>query len=204
MKLIDLSHPLNGATPVFPGDHPTSLTKHTSLEEEHFTSYVLTSTMHTGTHVDVPMHLIDDARTVADFPLDKYAGKGVLLDVRGETVISMKPRYRDIVSEDSVVLLYTGFDARYGTAEYFTYHPHVSRELAEFLISRKIKMIGIDMPSPDHSPYVVHKALLENDIVILENLTNLHPLTQLTDFIIAAFPLKISAEASLVRAVCIV
>jgi len=200
MKLIDLSHVLNSATPPYPGDRAASLTEQTSLERDHFTSCLLTSTMHAGTHIDVPMHLIDDVRTVADFSLDRFTGKGILLDVAGETEISMKAHYRDIVTEGSVVLLRTRFDAHYGTDEYFTNHPSVSNDLSEFLISRKIKMIGIDTPSPDHSPYSVHKSLLENDILILENLTNLHSLP-LSGFTVFAFPLKISAEASLVRVV---
>lgn len=58
------------------------------------------------------------------------------------------------------------------------------------------------MPAPDYPPFTFHKALLSNDIFVLENLTNLGSLLDKPNFEVMAFPLKISAEASFVRAVC--
>ncbi|MCL1796221.1 MAG: cyclase family protein [Clostridia bacterium] len=202
MKLIDISHILDTQTPSYPGDPALSLSKCRALESDGYTSYLLISGLHTGTHIDVPMHLLKDDRVVADFSLDRFAGGGVLLDVRGETPIAMKRRYESRVTEGCVVLLYTGFDEHYGTKLYFTDHPAVSEELGSFLISRKIKMLGMDMPSPDHAPFPFHKALLANGILVLENLTNLNGLREHDAFEVIAFPLRISAEASPVRAVC--
>ncbi len=202
MKLIDISHNLGNETPSYPGDYNLSLTKYKSLEEDNYTSYLLSSCLHTGTHIDTPMHLLHDERMVSDFAVDHFIGKGVLLDVRGEDMIAMKPCYQEMVADESVVLLYTGIGKCYGTEKYFTKHPVVSAELSEFLISRKIKMLGMDMPSPDYPPFPIHKALLSNEIFLLENITNLRALLEIKDFEVIALPLKISAEASFARAVC--
>ena len=202
MKLIDISHTLSEATPVFPGDYKTTLSKNTTLEKDYYNAYLLQSGLHTGTHIDAPMHLVDDTRTMDEFPLDCFCGNGVLLDVRGETTIAMKPIYREIVGEQSIVLLLTGFDEVYHTEEYFTQHPVVGDALASFLLSRKIKMLGMDMPAPDFAPYTFHRELLSNGIFVLENLTNLQCLTGVPGFEVIALPLKIGAEASFVRAVC--
>jgi len=202
MKFIDISHVLDENTPIYPGDYKTTLQEYNSLEKDGYCTYLLSSCLHTGTHIDLPMHLLNDNRTAADFALDYFAGKGVLLDVRGESPISMKSCYKEMVTDGCVVLLYTGFDKQYRTEEYFTHYPAVSNELADFLISRKIGMLGMDTPAPDYPPFAVHKALLSNEIFILENLTNLHSLIDLNSFEVIAFPLKISAEASFVRAVC--
>ena len=204
MKLIDISHVLDGHTPVFPGDCATTFTEYKTLERDYYSAYLLQSGLHTGTHVDMPMHLVPDGRHAKDFPPDCFCGKGVLLDVRGETVISMKPEYESLVCEQSIVLLYTGHDEVYFREEYFTRHPVVGDDLATFLLSRRIKMLGMDMPAPDCEPYVFHKQLLAAGIFVLENLTNLQSLIGLTSFEVMALPLKISAEASLVRAVCVV
>lgn len=202
MRLIDISHVLNESTPVYPGDYKITMQKYNSLEKDGYCSYVLSSCLHTGTHIDLPMHMIKDNRFVADFVLDSFVGKGVLLDVRGESPISMKPCYKEMVTDGCVVLLYTDFDKHYHTKEYFTHHPAASNELADFLLSKKIKMLGMDMPAPDYTPFTFHKALLANDIFVLENLTNLHSLLDINSFEVIAFPLKISSEASFVRAVC--
>lgn len=202
MKLIDISHVLSEYTPIYPGDYKITLSKYKSIEKDYYCSYLLSSCLHAGTHIDLPMHLIDDNRVAADFELDNFVGKGVLLDVRTENIISMKQRYEEMITEDSVVLLYTGFDKYYYTDKYFTGHPVVSDELADFLLSKKIKMLGMDMPAPDYPPFIFHKLLLSNDIFVLENLTNLGNLLDKDNFEVIAFPLKISAEASFVRAVC--
>ncbi len=202
MKLIDISHTLNGNTPVFPGDPPLSLTQVKALERDKYTVYLLSSCLHTGTHIDIPMHLVEDTRLVSEFPPESFIGDGVLLDVQGEDPIGMKPHYEETVRQNSVVLLYTGFDRLYGSDDYFGKHPVVSGELGDFLLSRKIKMLGMDMPAPDYPPYTFHRELLRSGIFVLENLTNLQNIPQSGAFEVIALPLKIAAEASFVRAVC--
>ncbi len=202
MKLIDISHIFNNNTPIYPGDYTHSLVKWKTLDEDYYTSYLLTSCLHTGTHIDVPMHLINDNKMVCDFSIDSFVGKGVLLDVRGENTIDMKPCYKEMIEEGSIVLIYTGFDKFYGMEEYFANHPTISTQLSDFLISKKIKILGMDMPSPDYPPFDIHKALLSNEIFILENITNLQELSEINNFEVIALPLKLSAEASFVRAVC--
>ena len=202
MRLIDISHVINDDTPIYPGDYKTSLEKYKSLDKDYYCSYLLSSCLHTGTHIDLPMHLIEDNRFVADFALDNFVGKGVLLDVRGESQIKMKASYKEMVSDGSIVLLYTGYDKYYKAKEYFTDHPEVSTEFADFLLSKKIKMLGMDMPSPDYPPFAIHKALLSIGIFVLENITNLEGLLGINSFEVMAFPLKLSAEASFVRAIC--
>lgn len=202
MKWIDISHRLNGDTPNYPGDYPLEIMPYKSMETDHYSLHVLKTGMHTGTHLDMPMHLIDDHRTAADFPLDGFAGEGVLLDVRGESVMAMKPQYEKMVRTEQVVLLYTGWDAHYHSPEYFSGHPVVGEALGEFLLSSGIRMLGMDLPAPDAPPFVFHKDLLRRGIFVLENLSNLGALLDAPRFEVMAFPLKVAAEASLVRAVC--
>jgi len=203
MRLIDISHVLDENTPVYPGDYKTALSKYKFIEKDYYNAYLLQSCLHTGTHIDMPMHLLDgDSRAAKDFPLERFFGNGVLLDVRGESVIEMKSVYSELVNENDIVLLLTGFDKNYYQDEYFTRHPAVSDELAEFFVSKRIKILGMDMPSPDYPPFPAHKKLIGNDIFILENLTGLQSLIGAEKFEVMAPPLKINAEASFVRAVC--
>ena len=204
MKLIDISHELDNDTPIFPGGIGTTLAARRTLAEHGYNAKLLKSFLHAGTHVDMPGHFFDDARTVKDFPLEGFCGRGVLLDVRGDPVIDMKPAYRELVTERSIVLLYTGWDAAYHTEAYFMRHPEVTDEFAAFLLSRRVKALGMDMPAPDYPPHPVHRALLGSGVFVLENLTNLQSLAGLNSFEVMALPLKIDAEASFVRAVGVV
>lgn len=202
MKLIDLSHTLSADTPLYPGDSPTALSLYRRLETDDYNAFLLQTGLHTGTHIDMPMHLLADQRTAAAFSAECFAGHGVLLDVRGEERICMKDEYQKKVSPGDIVLLYTGMDTRYMEQEvYFHAYPSVEEEFSSFLCSRGIKMLGMDMPSPDYSPFPVHRALLSRDIFLLEDLTNLQSLMGIENFEVLALPLKIEAEASFVRAV---
>ena len=60
-------------------------------------------------------------------------------------------------------------------------------------------MVCIDSPSPDRRPFEIHKLLLENNVLIAENLTNLDKLMSANNFEVIALPLKIHADSSPAR-----
>ncbi len=199
MKLIDLTHMLQNRTPVYPGDSEMSLTQTKHLEADGFVNHELTINMHTGTHIDGPMHLTRSGLHLSDIPLDSFVGNGIVLDVSGMQTIEYREAYEDVINEGSIVILYTGHSQYFGQELYFEQHPVLSKELAELLVRKKIKMIGLDTPSPDQYPFDIHKLLFENGILIAENLTNLEPLLYLTIFEIIALPLFIKADSAVAR-----
>jgi len=204
MTLIDLTRVIEDGMPVYPGDAGTRLYQVKHLAEDHYNNYSLEAGMHAGTHVDSPMHLTGCARLISEAPPDSFIGRGCLINAADEDVIGMKAEYRDSVPEGGIVLLYTGWDKLYGTDAYYENAPCVSMELCEFLISKKIKMLGMDLASPDRYPFEIHKALFARGIHVLENLTNLGKLTGINEFEVIALPLRIKADSSPVRAVAVV
>lgn len=199
MKYIDLSHKIDNKMPVYPGAVDVSLVHAKTLLNDRHNAYYLSTSMHAGTHIDFPMHLLPNDNTADTYELDKFVGKGYLIDARGMQQIEYKDSYKGIEKGD-IVLIYTGEDENYGQPEYYSNHPTMTVEFAEFLVSKEIKMLGVDMPAPDFPPFPVHKLLLSHDIFIIENLINLDQLLGIEDFEIFAQPLKICAEASLTRA----
>lgn len=200
MKIIDLSQPLTAASPIYPGDAPIQLEQTKFVERDHYGAYELQSGLHVATHIDMPAHMLNDQRRASDFDIANFIGRGVVLDVRGEQQITMKTTYETLIQPQDIVLLYTGFDTVYGEPKYYAEHPSVDVQLIEFLLQKQIKILGMDMPSPDYAPHPVHKHLLGSDIFILENLTGLEQLLDADNFEIFTVPLKIEAEASFVRA----
>ncbi len=200
-ELIDLTHEIYDDMPVFPNDDPVRLDHTKTLEDDGHNYFRLTTGLHAGTHIDTPMHMTDDDTYMKDIHLEKFTGNGCVLDVKGEDPIQYKDEYSDMVKENDIVLLYTGHDEKYGSEEYYTDHPTVDGSLAEFLVDKDIKMLGMDIPTPDREPFNIHKMLFKNDILIIENLTNLSELLSVDNFEIIAFPLKIKADSSIVRVV---
>ena len=203
-RLLDLSHTIHNRMPVHPYDDEVVLCKDRVLDRDNYTNSRLTIGMHAGTHVDAPGHFLNSDLHIKDYPLDRFMGRGCLLDVRGQSTISYRHEYEQLVQDESIVLLFTGFGSLYGTREYygrFNDHPLVDTGLAELLCRKRIRMLGMDMPKPDLYPFPIHRLLLSSGIFILENLTNLEKLLGVAHFEVMAFPLKIEAEGSPVRAV---
>ena len=201
VKYIDLSYDITNDMPVHPYDDKVSLYQDKFLDKDEYNLFKLEIGMHSGTHIDTPMHMTDKLTYISEIPLTRFIGKGCLLDVRGEDLIGFKKEYDELISENDTVILYTDHSRKYGTKDYYADHPVVSEDLADFLIDRKINMLGMDLPSPDKYPFEIHKKLFDNDILIIENLTNLDKLLGQKNIEIIALPLKIRAEASMARVV---
>ena len=201
MKLIDLSHEIEDNMPVYPGDTKTNLVQVKYLSADQYNNHRLDINMHSGTHIDSPMHLTDCKQYISELPLESFIADGCVLDVRNQAIIKLKAEYDALIRENSIVLLYTGYDMYYGTKEYYENHPCVDIELCKLLVEKNIKMLGMDIPSPDRYPFEIHKLLFKNKIYVMENLTNLEQLLNVDRFEVIAFPLKIRADSSITRVV---
>jgi kynurenine formamidase len=200
MKYVDLSYKIGNDSPVYPGDIKVSLIQTKELSKDTYNAYYFMSGLHVGTHIDCPIHLLQDDHTIAEYPIECFVGNGYLIDVRGKKKIEYKAEYDNSIQKEDIVLINTGMDNIYGKESYYNNHPYVSEELVNFLVSRKIKMLGIDMPSPNFLPFPIHKLLLGNGVFMLENLTNLKELLGIPYFEVFAQPIRICAEAGLTRA----
>jgi kynurenine formamidase len=198
-KLIDLSHSINKDTPVHPGDEPLELAKINDLASDGFNNYYLSMNMHAGTHIDGPMHMTGGGKYFDELHIEQFIGNGCLLDVSGEDIVERKPKYEKVIKNGDIILLYTGWSTKYGRTDYYNGYPSISAGLAQLFIDKKVKMICLDSPSPDHQPYEIHKMLLKNDVLIAENLTNIDKLISAKSFEILALPIKMHADSAPAR-----
>jgi kynurenine formamidase len=199
--LIDLSHPLIDRMPVYPGDEPARLEKINDFTRDGFNNFRFTSGTHTGTHIDGPMHMTESGRFIDELPLDRFIGSGCFLNAVGMKVVLCTAEFASAIVPESIVLIYTGFGKQFGSEEYYSDHPVISMELAQFLVEQRIKMVCLDMPSPDRFPYDVHTLLLKNSVLIAENLSNFEKLLTVKKFEIVALPLPLHADSSPARIV---
>ena len=125
---------------------------------------------HLGTHFDA---------MGKEFSLDNFRRQGKLVNVSamGDREIGIDDFEDTTIVEKDFVLLYTGFIERisYGSQEYFKTHPQLSMQSIEYLIQKKISMIGIDAAGlrrgSEHPKMDQHCA--DHDVFVVENLVNL-------------------------------
>ncbi|MBT2764362.1 cyclase family protein [Paenibacillus sp. ISL-20] len=201
MKLIDLTHMIQSQLTVYPGDSEMELIQTKNLMTDGYCNHQLTINMHTGTHIDGPMHLIDSDQYLCDFPLESFIGRGTLLNVSGMNRIDYKDEYEHLINEGTILILYTGHSIYFRQEKYFTEYPTLTKEFAELVVRKKIKMIGLDTPSPDKFPFEIHKYLFDNQVLIAENLVNVDQLLNLKSFEIIALPLLIKTDSAIARIV---
>lgn len=204
MKLIDLSRPILNGMPVYPGDNPVIMCHTRMFENDCYNNYRLETEMHAGTHIDGPMHMTDCNRYIYDLPLDRFCGSACIIHTSGEKVLKTDSKYSQIIKGKEILLIDTGMDRFYGKEAYYINHPVLDMSFCKMLWDNGIKAVGLDAPSPDREPFRAHKYLLEKGVLLLENLTNVNSIPDDSDFIVMAFPLKIKADSSPVRAVAMV
>ncbi|MEI7788693.1 MAG: cyclase family protein [Chlorobiaceae bacterium] len=211
MRVFDLSRTIEPGMPCYPGTPEPEFHLLSSIEKDGFAEQQFTLSSHTGTHVDLPSHILPAGRSLDDCSLDRFIGKGFAIDLRdsvsGAITIEALQVFQDQLQKCEFLLLCSGWSKFWGTAEYYTGYPVLSSAAALWLGGFQLKGIGVDMISVDASDsgdFPVHRTLLEKGILLIENLADLSPLFG-TSFTFFAFPLKIAhAEASPLRAVAIV
>lgn len=210
MKIIDLTHALTDDISVFNAqEHPT-ITVAATKERDGFAQKHLSLYSHNGTHMDAPFHVIDDGVTADRMPVTQFFGKAIAIDCRGvdgrEIPMEILEKHEDRLSNSDFVLLNTGWDARWKKTSYVEDFPVLTSEAANYLKQFHLKGVGVDAISVDpveSTQIPVHHILLGAEMILIENLTNLHLLGE-SEFYFSAFPLKIAAaDGSPVRAVAI-
>lgn len=203
MKYIDLTHTFTDNMPVYPGDPAATLSQAAAIASEGYTDHLLHTHMHVGTHMDAPLHMIPGGQKMHELSLEKFFGRGVLLDARGQSQITAATIGDRQIQAGDIVLIYTGFGSVYREAKYYEAQPTVSEEFAEKMVELGVKVVGMDILGPDQPPFPTHKILLGNGILIVENLANLDQLLEVQEFEIVALPVKLAADAAPVRIVAV-
>lgn len=196
-RIIDLSHPISHAMPVFPGDPEVLFEQIHTAEETGYNVTRICIGTHSGTHIDVPRHCLDDERGTDSVPLDALVGWAEILDLTdipasAEITAADLHAFANRIKEGSRVLIKTGWSSRFGRDEFFTDFPGVTKDAALWLTARKVKLLGIEQPSVHAKHHLeVHKILLSADMVLIESLANLCKVTQNRVYLIA-LPLKLT------------
>ncbi|MGC6499962.1 MAG: cyclase family protein [Henriciella sp.] len=152
---FELSHPWGHGTPVQPGFPDTIIFRSVTIATHGVMSHRVKLTMHNTTHVNAPLHLIAGAAGIGQVPVDRFFGPGLTIGVKKQrwelvTAADLEATNADI-REGDIVLLNLGWHPLYSDSqEYFGEAPGLSEDAAEWLVEKKVKMVGIDTPNIDH------------------------------------------------------
>jgi kynurenine formamidase len=155
MQFYELSHPWGAYTPIHPGYEDIKLERITHHAKHGVMTHRIVTIFHTSTHVNAPIHLIPEAPAVGDIALDRFFGTGVALSVPKKSwqlieaadLESAKPK----IQPGDIVLINTGWHRKYSDSqEYFGHAPGLSKKAAEWLVKKRVKLVGVDTACVDH------------------------------------------------------
>ena len=208
MKLLDLSHPLLHGQAAFPNDPKLAVIAHGTVATHKYNISQILMGTHQGTHLDAMFHFFDEGRTLDQMPLDWFYGPAWRLHIpkppNGEiTVEDLRP-HESHFTPGAKIILATGWHRHFGQPDYFTDFPSFTLEAAHFLATKRIRLLGMDMPTPGKQWLEIHHILLapEAEIVLVEALANLDALPD--EFTFIGFPLNFKGrDGSPIRAVAL-
>jgi kynurenine formamidase len=166
---------------------------------------------HVGTHVDAACHAVADGASIEGYPIDRFVSTAAIVEVDAEpkgpiSVSDIEPSVDLIGTDPDAVIVRTGWEEKIGHSDYYD-HPYFSVELAEWFVDWDLSWVGMDFLTPDKPPelrkegftYPVHTTLLGEDVLIVENLTNVGALD--ADLVeVTALPVKFrGADAAPMR-----
>ncbi|NOZ08235.1 MAG: hypothetical protein GXO91_05080 [FCB group bacterium] len=186
---VDVTLPIRAGAVFRPGTAPVEIYKrkfHSDSGAE-FQTTMLSLPAHTATHID----LVSKSRDIVP---ERMISRGKLFDVtrpRGDQISLSDLKVRTGLQPGDTVLFRTGWSDFVGEKKYYE-HPELAPEVLEWLILSKVNAVGIDSPGLGrerlHGEY--DRLLAENDILVIENLTNLRAVT-CKEFMVYCFPLSI-------------
>jgi kynurenine formamidase len=234
-RLVDLSMPVHRDMLTFPRVPPPTLVLYESWTEfaerigaaeygatSLTASYLVIQNDHVGSHCDAVKHIRGaGAAGVEGIPLEYCFSDGLVLDFRHKEygagisaaeIDEALDRLEYRLKERDIVLIHTGAGAYNGEERYRTDHCGMTAEATRHLISKGVRMMGIDAITFDPPVWAMferkqfweaHLVMNEHDYWHLENLMNLDQLPPY-GFKLAVFPVKwVGTTAAPVRAVAV-
>ncbi len=205
MELVDLSRVIYDGMPKIPVLPDVHVKKFFDLGKGHPLNVTEVSLpCHAGTHVDAPIHIVPDGKSIDELPPDAFVGSGATISVKkngGEEITAQDLEDSGVaVNQGDILMLHTGWDEKFDSPDY-NMHPYFSVDAAQWMVNKKIKMvcidcITVDLPTPLRPKgfdFPVHRTLLGNNVLIAENVANIKSIVGKKSRIMA-LPLRVKGS----------
>lgn len=143
--------------------------------------------LHTGSHVDFTRHVQEDGETAADVALERVFGDALVIDLsfveaNHEISVADMETYAPEIHPGDIVLVRTDWTEKHwgDFPTYYMESPYCSSAAAQWLVDRGAKAIAFDcfseycarLPDFTSEDFIIHKVILENGSILMQQLTN--------------------------------
>ena len=199
MNPIDLTLTISENLPTFPGSPKPQFIPWEKIVTDGYNLELMFLSSHSGTHMDAPFHFLDKGKTIDQISPNRLVTDAILIRLRkgSNQPITKKDLLNfesknDKIPNNSTIVFYTGWSNNLEEKYYFEKNPGLSIDAAKYLATKNTNLVGIDSPSIDlgtDSKFSVHHILSKNNVLIVENLTNLEKI-KTQNFRLVVLPLN--------------
>jgi kynurenine formamidase len=147
--------------------------------------------LHTGSHVDFSRHVQADGQTAIDVELNRVCGNALVVDLSDVgpdhpiSRVDLETKAMNIIAGDIVLVRTDWTEKQWGNfPAYYLESPYCQPEAAQWLVDRGVKAIGFDcfseycarLPDFTSDDFIIHKIILENGAILMQQMTNLSKL----------------------------
>jgi arylformamidase len=170
VEIIDISVPVRPGMVVYEGDPPVVLERALAIADGATANVSrLDFGVHSGTHVDAPVHFIEGGAGSETLPLDALVGPAHVVDAGSVGGILDAAALRSLDLPDAERLIFKTTNSRLWDRDEFTPDfVRLSGDGARYLAARGVRLVGIDYLSVGDEE--AHVELLRAGIVPLESL----------------------------------
>ncbi|MFA6238836.1 MAG: glycosyltransferase [Bacteriovorax sp.] len=203
-NIIDITAPLHNNLPVWPGSISFTQNILKNHEADSFHESEIAMNIHTGTHMDAPLHFVQNGKSIDQIDLRRLIGKVFVLEYNDNTHISPEYLRQQNIPNGCNKIIFKTLNSHGEPQKTFNENfIAITSHTADWLVSAGMDLVGIDGPSIQafhDKNNLTHEILLKNEILILEGLYLKEARQGLYNLI--ALPLLIeNAEGSPIRAI---
>lgn len=206
MNLIDISMEIKNGMVIWPGDPEVNINWMARIgKDSHANISELSFGLHTGTHIDVPKHFVEDGWDMDSLDLTVLMGSVEVVEFPEDVNLITYEILEKQEMQNFERILFKTRNSRLWAENINDFREDfvaLSACGADYLVSKGCRLVGIDYLSiaPFTDPKTTHVKLLEAGIVILEGL-NLYKV-QPGKYDLICLPLKLAGrEGASARAI---
>ena len=179
-KIIDISLPISPDMAIWPGDPKVTIRQVSSLEKGDSSNVSqIRMSVHTGTHIDAPLHFLKEGKSIGDIPLSKLVGRALVMDMGEDvavitrSVLESHPQLDALKAAQKVLFKTRNSSFQQSWGDHF-HEEYVALDAsgAAFLSEMDLDLIGVDYLSVAafHDTDIPHHLLLRKEVVLLEGI----------------------------------
>src|ERR1700733_14024079 len=134
-NMIDLTQLLNENSTVYPDTIGPKFEQLNTIEVHGFAEMKVTMVLHSGTHIDAPCHILSNAKTLSDFPIEKFMGAAMVISCQDKAAIELEylETFEQEIAQVDFILFFTGWQNKWNSEAYFENCPVLTEEAAKWL-----------------------------------------------------------------------